>query len=283
MVTIAAAQFGAGTDKAANLEKMRSLAETARERGAAITCFPELCTTPYFCWESNPAHFELAESIPGPSTEAIAEIASATGQTIVCGLYEKAGPAEYYNSATMIDRAGKLIGLYRKNSIPLSVNREGLITANEKMYFKPGNLGFPAFPTDLGVTSGIMVCYDRHFPEAARILGLGGADVVFIPTASWRAPMKENWILELRAHAFANGYYVCGVNKVGREPGGSPDNHYFGTSVIVDPQGKIIAQAGDQEDEVIVADIDLDLLAEHRRLWPIFRDRRPDAYAPITR
>jgi beta-ureidopropionase len=280
-VKVAAAQFGSTPDKEANIKKIRSLAETARDLGATITCFPELCTTTYFCWESNPQHFELAETIPGPSSEAVASIAKDTQLTLVCSLYERdANGVEYYNSSFIVDQTGEIKGKYRKNSIPLSVGPNG-VAANEKMYFKQGNLGYPVFETSVG-HAGILICYDRHFPEGARLLGLNGADIVFIPTAAWRAPMKEAWEIELRGHAIANALYVCGVNKVGREEGGSPDNHYFGSSMIVDPSGNIVVRAGDEEDEVVIADIDFDYLAEHRRLWPIFRDRRPDAYGQLT-
>ena len=281
-VRIAAAQFGATPDKEENLRTVRRLAEQARDLGAQITCFPELTTTVYFCFESNPQHFELAEAIPGPTFDRIAEIAVATEQTIVASIFERASVGEYYNSSFVVDASGSLLGLYRKNSIPLSVGDEG-VRANEKMYFRPGNLGFPVFDMGDHGRFGIMICYDRHFPEGARSLGLKGADVVFIPTASWRSPMKDAWEIELRAHAIANAFFVCGVNKVGLEDGGSPVNRYFGSSLIIDPRGDVLARASDETEDVVVADLDADLLADHRRLWPVYRDRRPDAYGDLVR
>jgi N-carbamoylputrescine amidase len=278
---IAAAQFGSTNDKQRNLEKFRAMAARARDLGASIVCFPELCNTTYFCWESNPALFGLAEPIPGPTTAAVGDIAREMGLTILCSVYECAGP-DYFNSTFIVNARGEMTGLYRKNSIPLSVGKNG-VNANEKMYFRPGNLGFPVFDTDYGIRLGILICYDRHFPEAARVLALGGADILFVPTATWREPMRWAWELELRAHAFANAYYVCGVNKVSLEEGGSPTNRYFGCSLIVSPRGEIVVQAGTEGDEVVVADFDRDLLEEQRRLWPVFRDRRPDLYGPLTR
>ena len=281
-VRIAAAQFGGTTDKEENLRTIRRLAEQAHDLGAQVTCLPELATTVYFCSESNPQNFDLAEPIPGPAFDRIAEIAVATEQTIVCSIYEQASVGEYYNSSFIVDAAGSLRGLYRKNSIPLSVGDEG-VRANEKMYFRPGNLGFPVFDMQESGQFGIMICYDRHFPEGARSLGLKGADVVFIPTASWRSPMKDAWEIELRAHAITNAFFVCGVNKVGLEKGGSPTNSYFGSSLIIDPRGNVLARASDETEDLIVADLDADMLAEHRRLWPVYRDRRPDAYEDLVR
>lgn len=277
---VAVAQFGSSDDKAKNLVAFRMMAEQARDRGASIVCFPELCNTTYFCWDSNPKHFGLAEPVPGPTVTAVSKIAVDTGMMILCSVFEKDN-ADYFNTTFIVDSRGTLVGKYRKNSIPLSVGPDG-VAANEKMFFRPGNLGFPVFQTEFGVKIGILICYDRHFPEAARALGLGGADIVFVPTATWREPMKWAWELELRSHAFANSYYVCGVNKVGLEEGGSPKNRYFGSSLIVSPTGETIAQATEKGDEVIVAEIDRELLIRQRRLWPVFRDRRPDLYGALT-
>jgi beta-ureidopropionase len=182
----------------------------------------------------------------------------------------------------VIGSNGELLGKYRKSSIPLSIAKDGHIAANEKMYFQPGNLGFPVFRIPEGLTVGLLICYDRHFPEGARIIGLGGADILFVPTNAWRAPMKDIWEVELRAHAVANVYYVCGVNKVGRDEGGSPVHFFFGSSMVVGPMGQVMARAGDQADEIMYADLDLAQLVEARRMWPMFRDRRPDAYGRIS-
>lgn len=280
-LSVSVAQFGSSNDKAKNLTKFREMAEAARQQGASIVCFPELCNTTYFCWESSPKNFELAEPIPGPTTEAVGKIAQELNLTILCSVYEKTDGPDYYNSTFIVNRQGEMVGLYRKNSIPLSVGMNG-VNSNEKMYFRPGNLGFPVFDTEYGVKIGVLICYDRHYPEAARALALQGADIIFVPTATWREPMRWAWELELRAHAIANNFYVCGVNKVGLEEGGSPTNRYFGSSLIVDPKGEIIVQAGTEGDEVIVADIDLELLKSQRQLWPVFRDRRPDLYGLLT-
>jgi beta-ureidopropionase len=278
---VAVAQFGSSNDKSKNLVKFREMAARARDLGASIVCFPELCNTTYFCWESNPDNFGLAEPIPGPTTEAVGDIAREMQLTIICSIYEKAESPDCFNSAFIVNSRGELTGLYRKNSIPLSVGKNG-VNANEKMYFRPGNLGFPVFDTEYGVKLGVLICYDRHYPEAARVLALGGADILFVPTATWREPMRWAWELELRAHAFANAYYVCGVNKVGLEEGGSPTNRYFGCSLIVNPRGEIVVQAGTEGDEVVAADIDREVLETQRRLWPVFRDRRPDLYGALT-
>lgn len=280
MIRIAGVQFSGHDKRERNLQKIARYVEEAARQGARVVCLPELSTSIYFCCEANHRHFDFAETIPGPSTEEVAALARRLQVSVVLPLFERVAEGQYYNSAVVISSAGAIVGKYRKQSIPLSVSREGQITANEKMYFQPGNLGFPVFRIPEGLTVGILICYDRHFPEGARIIGLGGADILFVPTNTWRAQMKDIWELELRAHAVANVYYVCGVNKVGKDEGGSP-NHFFGTSMVVDPAGKVIARAGDTEDEIIYADLDLAQLAEMRRLWPMFRDRRPDAYGPI--
>ncbi len=280
MVKIAGAQFAGHTDRDKNLERIGAAVTEAAQGGARVVCLPELSTSIYFCYEANHRHFDYAEPIPGPSTEEVSALAKRLGVSVVFPLFERVAEGQCFNTAVVITSRGEVAGKYRKHSIPLSVARDGRITANEKMYFQPGNLGFPTFRLPEGLTIGILICYDRHFPEAARIIGLHGADVLFVPTNTWRVPMKEVWELELRAHAVTNVYYVCGVNKVGRDVGGSPDA-FFGTSLIVDPSGKVIARAGNTHDEVIYADVDLDALAEMRRLWPMYRDRRPDAYGPI--
>lgn len=282
MVRIAGVQFAGHEKRERNLEKITRAIGEAAGQGARVVCLPELSTSIYFCYEASHRHFDLAEPIPGPSTEEVGAVARRRGVSVVFPLFERVAEGQYYNSAAVISSTGAVIGKYRKHSIPLSVARDGQITANEKMYFQPGDLGFPVFRVPEGLTLGILICYDRHFPEAARIIGLGGADVLFVPTNTWRAPMKDIWELELRAHAVANVYYVCGVNKVGRDEGGSP-HPFFGTSLVVDPGGRVMARAGDREDEIIYADLDLAQLAEQRRLWPMFRDRRPDAYGPICR
>ncbi len=280
MVKIAGAQFAGHADRDKNLEQIAQSVTEAADHGARVVCLPELSTSIYFCYEASHRHFDYAEPVPGPSTEEVSALAKRLGVSVILPLFERVAEGQFYNTAVVITSDGEIAGKYRKHSIPLSVAKDGRITANEKMYFQPGNLGFPTFRLPEGLTIGILICYDRHFPEAARIIGLGGADVLFVPTNTCRAPMKDVWELELRAHAVANVYYVCGVNKVGIDDGGSPDA-FFGTSLIVDPSGKVIARAGDARDEIVYADIDLGALTEMRRLWPMYRDRRPDAYRPI--
>jgi N-carbamoylputrescine amidase len=282
MIQIAGIQFSGDAKKEKNLEKVARLASEAAARGAQVICFPELCTTTYFCTEANYAHFDSAEPIPGPSTDEACALAKRLGVSIVFPLFEREAEGQFYNAAVVIASTGQILGKYRKTSIPLSVAKDGTIAANEKMYFAPGNLGFPTFRLPEGLTLGILICYDRHFPEGARILGLNGADLVCVPTNTWRELMKEIWELELRAHAVANAYYVCGVNKVGLDRGGSP-NHFFGTSLIVGPTGKVVARGGERDDEVITADVDLEHLRATRRTFPVYRDRRPDLYGPVCR
>ena len=280
MVKIAGIQFSGHAKRERNLEKITRYVTEAAQHGAQVVCLPELSTSIYFCCEANYSHFDYAEPVPGPSTEEVAALAKRVGATVIFPLFERVAEGQYYNTAAVVSSRGELIGKYRKNSIPLSVAKDGRVTANEKMYFQPGNLGFPVFRIPEGLTIGMLICYDRHYPEGARIIGLGGADVLFVPTNTWRAPMKDVWELELRAHAVANVYYVCGVNKVGVDEGGSP-NHFFGSSMVVDPLGKVIARAGDQADEIMYAELDLAHLADVKRTWPLFRDRRPDAYGRI--
>jgi beta-ureidopropionase len=185
--------------------------------------------------------------------------------------YERIMPGELYNATVLVDAGGAIVGHYRKHHIPMSSHFQ------EKFYFRPGNLGYPVFDSPYG-RIGIMICYDRHFPEAARALGLNGAQVVFVPTATTRRGFSRSvWEAELRGHAIANGFFVGGVNRVGKEA----DSDYYGASVFIDPIGQTIAQAGDQ-DEVLVAELSLDRLEEVRRAWPFYRDRRPDSYGRLV-
>ena len=281
MVRIAGVQFVGHADKETNIRTALGMVRQAADRGARAICLPELFSTMYFCVERRREYFDWAEPIPGPTIERVAAVARETGTVIIAPIFERAADGRYFNAAAVVGPDGEVIGKYRKSSIPfMDRARSPEPRGDEKFYFTPGDLGFPTFPTPFG-RIGILICYDRHFPEGARVLGLGGAEIVFVPTATSRMT-RYLWDLELRAHAVTNIYYVCGVNKVGADEGGSPDS-FFGTSLIVDPSGKVIARAGDRHDETIYADIDLDTLAEMRRLWPMYRDRRPDAYGPICR
>ena len=281
MLKIAGVQFGGHVDKDVNLATATRLIREAARRGAQIICPPELFSTIYFCVETRPEYFDWAEPIPGPTTDRMAALARETGTVLICPIFERTEDGLFYNSAAVLGPDGGLIGKYRKSSIPfmdrgLSAEPRG----NEKFYFRPGDLGFPTFPTPFGVRIGILICYDRHFPEAARILGLGGAEVVFVPTVT-SGMTRYLWDLELRAHAVTNIYYVCGVNKVGVDVGGSSRNH-FGSSLIANPRGEIIAQASDSGEDMAIADIDVSVIPELRAMWGYYRDRRPDLYGALA-
>ena len=278
---IAAVQFEGHRDKEVNIQKASQLIRQAAERGAKIICLPELFNTIYFCYDQDRENFQLAEPIPGPTTEKMAALAREIRSVLICPLFEKAMIGEYYNSAVVLGPNGEILGKYRKNHIPLLSRLDPKErTGNEKFYFRPGNLGFPVFQTPFGVTIGILICYDRHFPEAARILALKGADILFVPTATPSGFTRYVWEIELKAHATDNVYYVCGVNKVGKDEGGS-EKVWFGTSLIVNPQGEVIAQGSDREEEVLSADIDLSLIEKIRTSWNFFRDRRPEIYREL--
>jgi N-carbamoylputrescine amidase len=230
--------------------------------------------------ETRREYFEWAEPIPGPTTDRMAAVARETGSVLVCPVFERAADGAFYNAAAVLGPDGAFLGKYRKSSIPLmDVTRSPEPRGNEKFYFTPGDLGFPTFETPFA-RIGILICYDRHFPEAARVLGLGGAEIVFVPTATTRMA-RYLWDVELRAHAIANVYYVCGVNKVGVDAGGSARDHH-GASLIVSPRGEILAQASDTREDMAIADVDLAAIPELRALWGYYRDRRPDLYGPVV-
>jgi N-carbamoylputrescine amidase len=210
----------------------------------------------------------------------MADLAREAGIVLIAPIFERAPDGRYFNTAAVLGPDGRLLGKYRKSSIPLmDASRSSEPRGNEKFYFTPGDLGFPTFTTPFA-RIGILICYDRHFPEAARVLGLGGTEILFVPTAT-TGMTRYLWDLELRAHAVANIYYVCGVNKVGVDVGGSTRNH-FGSSMVISPRGQIMAQASDTHQAVVVCDIDLAELAEVRALWAYYRDRRPDQYGPVV-
>lgn len=283
MVKAALAQFSGSTDRQKNVDKATALARQAAENGARIITFPELATTTYFCYERNEAFFDWAEPVDGPSVEQMRGVARETEMVIVFPFYEL-DAGRRFNTAVVIGPDGELIGKYRKNSIPaiLRTQTAGETPADEQFYFARGDLGFPVFQTPFGITLGILICYDRHFPEAARVLGLQGAHLVVVPTATYRPWIRDVWEIELRAHAIANNYYVGGVNKVGADIGGAEGRWYFGSSLFIDPKGRVIERAGDQHDEIIYADIDPQVVEDTRDLWGFFRERRPDAYGLVT-
>lgn len=261
-------------DKETMIDSNFVLARKAAADGAKALCFQELFSGPYFCQVQEVKHYALAEPVPGPTTERVAELARETSMVIVAPVYEEEQPGVYYNTAAVIDADGRYLGKYRKHHIP---NLHG---GYEKFYFKPGNVGFPVFDTAVG-RIGVYICYDRHFPEGWRALGLAGARIVFNPSATWRGLSAHLWTLEQPAAAVANEYFVGAINRVGVEPLG--ENDFYGRSYFCDPRGQRVGDAASGQDEdVIVRDLDMDLLEEVRQLWAFYRDRRPDAYGPLV-
>jgi len=262
--------------KQANIETNLQFIEEAARQGVKIICMQEVFTTPYFCAEQNTHWYESVERIPdGPTVKLMQETAKQHGMVIIVPIYEEEITGVYYNTAAVIDADGRYLGKYRKNHIPHTA--PGFW---EKFYFKPGNLGYPTFETAFA-RIGVYICYDRHFPEGARILGLNGAEIVFNPSATVAGLSEYLWELEQPAHAVANGYFVGAINRVGTE---QPWNigEFYGKSYFCNPRGKIIAQASRDNDELVVADLNLDEIREVRNIWQFFRDRRPESYDPIV-
>ena len=268
-----------------NLAKAIWRIREAAGRGAQIVCLQELFRSQYFCREENAGLFDLAESIPGPSTDALCGLASELGIVIVGSLFERRVAGVYHNTAAIIDADGTLLGIYRKMHIP----DDPLYF--EKFYFTPGDLGFRAFDTRFGRVAAL-VCWDQWFPEAARLAALSGAQVLFYPTAiGWHPAEKEQlgaaqhdaWRTMQRAHAIANGIYVAAVNRVGYE--GPPEHglEFWGASFVAEPFGQVISEAPHYREEILIAECDPRRIEEVRRNWPFFRDRRIDAYGPICR
>src|SRR5436853_3304038 len=262
--------------KRANIEKHLAMIEDAAKQGVQILCMQEVFTTPYFCAEQQTRWYEAVEKIhEGPTTKLMQETAKQHGMVIHVSIDEEEITGFYYNTAAVIDADGRYLGKYRKNHIPHTA--PGFW---EKFYFKPGNLGYPTFETAFA-RIGVYICYDRHFPEGARILGLNGAEIVFNPSATVAGLSEYLWELEQPAHAVANGYFVGAINRVGTE---QPWNigEFYGKSYFCNPRGKIIAQASRDNDELVVADLNLDEIREVRNIWQFFRDRRPETYEQMT-
>jgi N-carbamoylputrescine amidase len=277
-------QMSCSSDTDENLRKAAARIREAAARGAQIVCLQELFRSQYFCREENAALFDLAEPIPGPSTEALAPLARELNVSIIASLFERRAAGVYHNTAVTIDADGALLGLYRKMHIPDDPSYY------EKFYFTPGDLGFRNFDTRYGRISSL-VCWDQWYPEAARLAALGGAQIVFYPTAiGWHPHEKEQygtaqhdaWRTIQRAHAIANGVYVAAVNRVGYE--GSPEHgiEFWGSSFVCDPFGQVIAEASHDREEILVVECDPRRSEDVRRNWPFLRDRRIDAYGPIT-
>jgi beta-ureidopropionase len=258
------------------IEKHLALIKDAADQGAQVCCLQEIFCGPYFCAEQDARWYQTAEPIPdGPTIKLMQEVAKKHGMVMVVPIYEEAMTGVYYNSAALIDETGTYLGKYRKHHIPHC--NPGFW---EKFYFKPGDLGFPVWQTSFG-RIGVYICYDRHFPEGARELGLNGAEIVFNPSATVAGLSEYLWKLEQPAHAVANQYFVGAINRVGRE---EPWNigEFYGTSYFCDPRGQIMTEAGRDGDAVVVADLDLDMIQEVRNTWQFFRDRRPEAYDRIA-
>src|SRR2546428_4761230 len=261
----------------AQVERTIKYIDQAGKEGVQMLCMQEIFTGPYFCAEQNPRWYDAVEKIPdGPTTKRMQEYAKKYNMVIVVPLYEEDGAGVYYNTAAVIDADGTYLGKYRKNHIPHTA--PGFW---EKYYFRPGNLGYPVFDTKYGKV-GVYICYDRHFPEGARELGLNGAEAVFNPSATVAGLSEYLWRLEQPAHAAADGYWVGTINRVGKEEEFGP-NDYYGSSYFADPRGKIIAQASDKEEQLLVAELNMGLVREVRNTWPFYPDRRPDMYDHIVK
>ena len=262
--------------KKANIDNQMKLVEDAARQGVQMLCFQEIFTTPYFCAEQQTRWYEAVERIPdGPTVKMMQDVAKQHGMVLIVPIYEEEQTGVYYNSAAVIDADGKYLGKYRKTHIPHVA--PGFW---EKFYFRPGNLGYPCFDTAFA-RIGVYICYDRHFPEGARCLGLNGAEIIFNPSATVAGLSEYLWKLEQPAHAVANGYFVGAINRVGTE---APWNigEFYGQSYFCDPRGQMIAVGTRDQDELIVADLDMDKIREVRNTWQFFRDRRPDAYSQIV-
>ena len=283
-------QMSCSPDPDANLDKAADKVRQAAREGAQVICLPELFRAQYFCQREDIALFDVAEPIPGPSTERLSAVAREEKVVVIASLFERRAAGLYHNTAAVLDQDGSLRGLYRKMHIPDDP------LYYEKFYFTPGDLGFRAFDTAAG-RIGTLVCWDQWYPEGARITALQGANVLFYPTAiGWHPAEKEEfgtaqyeaWQTIQRAHAIANGVFVAAVNRVGHEHGDVRGNRaegagleFWGGSFLADPFGRIIAKAAHDKEEILIGEIDLRLLEDTRRNWPFLRDRRIDAYSPI--
>ena len=258
----------------AMVAKHLPMIEEAARKGVQLLCLQEIFFGPYFPAEQDEKWYALAETIPGPTTQLMQEICRRHGMAMIVPIYEKEMSGVYYNTAVVIDADGTILGKYRKNHIP------HLRCFWEKFYFKPGNLGYPVFRTRFA-TVGVYICYDRHFPEGARLLGLKGAEIVFNPSATIAGLSKYLWELEQPAHAVANGYWIAAINRVGIEEPWKT-GQFYGSSYLCDPRGQIIAKASESDDELLVGDVDLDMIQQVRDMWQFFRDRRPETYADLA-
>jgi N-carbamoylputrescine amidase len=285
--TVALIQMACAPDPRENLDRAMARVEEAARSGAGLVCLPELFRSQYFCQREDAAFFDLAEPVPGPTTEEMAKIAKKRNVVIIVPVFERRAPGLYHNSAAVIDSTGELVGLYRKMHIPDDP------AYYEKFYFTPGDLGFRAFDTRVGRIA-TLICWDQWYPEAARLAALQGACVLFYPTAiGWHpaekqefgAAQRDAWRTIQRGHAIANGLYVAAVNRVGHEKPAVPGVlglEFWGSSFVSDPFGVVVKEASPDREETLLAEIDLARVEDVRRNWPFLRDRRVDAYAGIT-
>jgi len=280
-------QMAMSTDPGENEERAAARVEEAARRGAEVVCLPELYRSPYFCQREDHAFFDLAENVPGPSSERFQAVARKAGVAVIVPIFERRAPGLYHNSALLVDADGTLRGTYRKMHIPDDP------AFYEKFYFTPGDLGFRAFDLAPGRV-GTLICWDQWYPEGARLTALAGAAVLFYPTAiGWHPAEKaefgpsqrDAWRTIQRSHAIANGCYVAAVNRVGheRETPEAAGLEFWGTSFLCDPFGVVVAEASTDLEETLVAPVDLGRIEEVRRHWPFPRDRRVDAYGDLTR
>ncbi len=281
--TVGLIQMSCSQEPQDNLAKAEARIREAAGRGAQIICLQELFRSQYFCREENAERFALAEPIPGSSSESLSKIAQSLGVVIIGSLFERRAPGVYHNAAVVLDADGALAGKYRKMHIPDDP------LYYEKFYFTPGDLGFPNFNTRFG-RIGVLVCWDQWYPEGARLVSLGGANILFYPTAiGWHASEKHEhgpaqldaWRTIQRAHAIANGVFVAAVNRVGYEGTLESGLEFWGHSFVADPFGQVLAEASDSKEEILVVECDPHRVEDVRRNWPFLRDRRIDAYSPI--
>jgi N-carbamoylputrescine amidase len=282
---VALIQMRCSSDPADNLTRATAMLRDAARGGSQVACLPELFMGPYFCQTEDASRFDLAEPIPGPTTDALADVARETKMTIVGSIFERRAAGVYHNTAVVLDADGSFLGRYRKMHIPDDP------LYYEKYYFTPGDLGFKSFDS-AHARVGTLVCWDQWYPEAARLTALQGSEILFYPTAiGWHPAEKAEfgeaqasaWETMQRAHAIANGVFVGAVNRIGHEGPADGGLEFWGGSFIADPFGRILAKAGRDREEIVMATCDPRLQEETRRNWPFLRDRRIDAYAPITR
>jgi N-carbamoylputrescine amidase len=285
-IRVGLVQMAMTDDPAANTDRALDLTREAVAEGAQVVCLPELFRSRYFCQSEDPAHFDLAEPVPGPTTLLFEPVARESGAVLVLSLFERRAPGLYHNTAAVLDGERGYVGKYRKMHIPDDPRYY------EKYYFTPGDLGFLAWPTGAG-TLGVLVCWDQWYPEAARLTALQGAEVLLYPTAiGWHPEEADThgsaqhgaWETIQRSHAVANGCFVVSVNRTGFEPdpAGGGGIHFWGRSFVAGPDGEILHRMGETGEGVAVVELDLERIAEQRHGWPFFRDRRVDAYANLT-